>query len=877
MRHYHQLVVVVACAVVALPSCFLLDRAASLTPGSVRGSARFSGEARDDVAVVLSNSGFSQRSAGGGAFLIDGLSGGNHGLRLQEDDDNDGVVDRGAAVSFVLGEFNGGFDGVDLGPVAMRGTVTVSGTIVDEDGGGLDGLVVLVSRFSLDHTAEVTVPLTDDDGDGSVTFSLRGVVPGEIEVQAIARGGRASDATAITLTDDANADDVALAVRGVPAVAVNTTVTPSLPSARLAIVVPDSGPNAPQVNGGNVGVDVSVPAGVYDVWFFDGDSTVPLAFLPRQVARDINGDDRAPLVWGPAVRGPASGISGDENSVPTVAVTTSDTRLLVTRDNVVNGFNADSGHLLAFSVSDPDGDDVVVTAVQPATAPLDVFVNNDDTLGVRLRNVSAAEADAAIFSRTPVQLSLDDGHDEPIIVTIGTAIIADGVFIGGVTNDETAMSNDGNWLAGATSISRQDIVVEAPADTTGDQDFHDIDLRSSIDLATGRLSVTSVFAGARDALISGNGQVLLEGTIDDPAVLNGRVQDCDVLVDGYASFGANLNIASSAGGSIRFTPGATLHQFANVQNVFIQVPFILESTANFEAEAGVFVNFTTDVSLDGIVDFDDAAGMAFGQIGTPGTFTLAGAGFNRGVGLALFAGAGGTITVASDVFAPTGVKVFDGVTIVAVDVDGAPTGTFTTTALLIDPSATFRGDIVLGATRAPDAPCSATGVVDGNVTATSDLRLGELDVGTFTLAENATVRFGAGARLRTSFLRSAGTIDLAGGGTLELLGGDDAMLLEEGTTIVSAAPHAHELHLIGGALIGEDIVSFNSTLAALAFDTVRVATGRRWLHRAGEIDVVTLVLEAGASAVVDSNTPTPILNVETCKGAGAVDGCPNRP
>ena len=882
MRHHHRLLAVVAMVCVStalLPACYVLDRAAALTPGTVRGEARFSNEGRDNVGVVLANSRLQRTTEGGGSFLIGDLPGGSHALRLQEDDDNDGLIDRGAAVGFVVTDTVAVIDnervdvvtGVDLGPVNMRGTVTVSGTITDDDGGGLDGLVVLVSRFELDHTAEILVPLVDDDGDGSVSFSLRGVVPGNIEVQAIAVGGRASDARAVVLGDDSDETGVALDVRAVDAVSVNTNVNPALSSARYALVAVDSGPGAPQVAGANVGVDVAVNAGVYDVWFFADATNTPIAFLPKQVARAVDGVST--LIWGHAVRGAASGIDGTENTVPTFSPP-AERRVVVTTDNTINASLAP----LVYDVSDPDGDDVVVTAVQPANGLLAVNVDSArrEVTVLLSTPIDTAALAGARFSRTPIQLALDDGSATPTIVTVGTAILADGVFIGDGSGVDSPMTEQTNWLGGVFAAGNRDVVIEAPTNASGDFEFHNIDLRSSIDLQTGRLSVFSVFAGTADALIFGSGQLLLLGTVDEPAVLNGRVQDCNVQIDGYASFGRGLQIVSvNDASSVTFSPGApVLHQPENIESVFVQVPFTLPSTATFIADAGAVVHFSADVVLDGNVDFDDAAGMAFGIPGNTIAMTLSGAGFAQGVGTASFAGnVDSLITIATPLSAPTGFKVFDAVTVTTFDIDGAQVGDVQTANVRIDPPAIVRSDVALGATRASGAPCAASGRIEGNITVSCALQLGQLDVDKFALEDGATVRFGDGTLLRTFELQTTGTIDLAGGGVLEILGNDDGLLLDPGTTVTSSAPNAHEVVFIG-SVVGEDIVSFNSTAAPVGFDAVRVVAGARWLHRRGDFAMTTLTLEAGASALVDIDTPPPVIAAGSCVGDGAPLGCP---
>jgi hypothetical protein len=120
--------------------CFVLDRAATLEPGTVRGTATIAGTGVDNVNVVLANSPLLQRANDNGSFVVDGLPAGKHALRLLRDDDNDGNVERGAVAAFSIANTGARLSGVDLGPVALLGTVGLSGTVTDLDGGGLDGV-----------------------------------------------------------------------------------------------------------------------------------------------------------------------------------------------------------------------------------------------------------------------------------------------------------------------------------------------------------------------------------------------------------------------------------------------------------------------------------------------------------------------------------------------------------------------------------------------------------------------------------------------------------------------------------------------------------------------------------------------------------------
>src|SRR5688572_2815308 len=90
--------------VVLAAACFGLDRTQGLEPGSVVGVATFGDEGRQDVVARLANAVLFKKSDRDGVFSFDGLPIGNHGVRLIEDDNDDGIADRGAVVSFNLPE-----------------------------------------------------------------------------------------------------------------------------------------------------------------------------------------------------------------------------------------------------------------------------------------------------------------------------------------------------------------------------------------------------------------------------------------------------------------------------------------------------------------------------------------------------------------------------------------------------------------------------------------------------------------------------------------------------------------------------------------------------------------------------------------------------
>lgn len=207
---------IVAALAVSASACFDLSRADELAPGTVRGRGVFGGDAVDVTAAVT---GAVPVRADGGSFVVAGLPVGDFALRLSDDIDDDGRVDRGAALRFNLPERNDGAPaGVDLGDVALEGAVSVSGSVIDEDGLGLAGAFVVVARLDVDGSAEISAPVV------SGAFTLL-AVPGTVSIVVLAPGNRQSNVVEVDLSGDVS--DLAFAVRAAPPARVTGNLAPA--------------------------------------------------------------------------------------------------------------------------------------------------------------------------------------------------------------------------------------------------------------------------------------------------------------------------------------------------------------------------------------------------------------------------------------------------------------------------------------------------------------------------------------------------------------------------------------------------------------------------------------------------------------------------
>ncbi len=868
MRRRHQSLVVLTLCAATVVACLPLDRAEQLLPGTVRGQARFSGEGREDVAVALSNSKLVRASDAAGDFLIGGLVEGTHGLRLREDDDDDGITDRGAAVRFSMPTTATGLAGVDLGPVALRGTVTVSGTISDDDGNGLEDLVVVVTRFELDKTAEVYLPLLDDDGDGTVSYSLRGVIPGAVEVQAFAAGNRASAVRVIDVKDDRDEAGIDLAVVGTDLVPVTTTVSPLLPTARFVLVAVDAGPNAPALQEGRVGTVIDVEAGIYDVWFFAGDAsdTTPIAVLPRQVARPLatSSSDTA-LQWGPALRGALSGIDGTENTLPVVTALPEPRVLVATTPGAQT--------IIPLTIVDPDGDDITIEVVSaPEDSGLVFSISGTDVVVTFIGDITAA---GVLFSRTPIRIVVRDGRGV-LEQQIGVVVIADAIFIGPGREPET----DSHWLGGIAAPLTGAIVVESALQIAESAEFLALDLRAAIDVA-GELKVNRVFSSNGDGLIEAD-TLAMGGTDSVPGRLEGQVRNTNISVNGVVELRKLRVFETEGNSSLGMSVVGKLLLDSDSLAVQLDMPVFFSGESVLRLRGGAVAHFTKQVGL-GFVDCDLESGLAFEHDDARAALKVQSAQLLQ-IGSLTFTGSGGALFELAAEVTVRGQMRLDGA--IAVQLDSELTEIVMRMGSLVMTSsdATLTADVVVGIAgdtrRQP-----LNGTIIGNVTIDGDVALaGDLIAlksdgnggfdGNVDLSLTGILHFGAGTGVKTDNMAIAGHLDLNGGGLLEIVGGDDALLFDAAATVASVAPFSHRL-VSTPQFVGDPLVIFNKNPnAALAFDVVDL-TSNTLLVRSGAVTVRELILGAEASVEVElDGSPPASVTVETCSGAGAAPVCP---
>ncbi|HEY1097567.1 MAG TPA: carboxypeptidase regulatory-like domain-containing protein, partial [Myxococcota bacterium] len=206
--------------------CFSLERTRDIEPGSITGAAVDEAGARiDDVTISVEGTG-QTRSSRDGSFHVAGLPAGRFTLRLTSDVDDDGVVDRGARLPFLLDvgvDERVGF--VLCGDVVLPTTATIRGRVVDADGVAVVGARVVAAAIDEDVVSEA-VAATDSAAGGF--FVLEGVLAGAVTVVASAPGA-ASTGVGRTVGggDDVDVGDVAVLPGGAD-VSVTVTTVPDV-------------------------------------------------------------------------------------------------------------------------------------------------------------------------------------------------------------------------------------------------------------------------------------------------------------------------------------------------------------------------------------------------------------------------------------------------------------------------------------------------------------------------------------------------------------------------------------------------------------------------------------------------------------------------
>jgi hypothetical protein len=177
-----------AALVVASSGClFDFNRGLDLQPGDIAGRVvREDGAAAAYARVAIGGTGAVHRTNADGEFVISGLSAGGWSLRITDDSNGDGLIERAAfrEVALTVQRHADGLFGdgepkltfVSLGDVQLAGVVEVNGTVEVPDYDGDDVAEVFVLR-------SVTLP-GSDDGAGNVRQDLQ--VPTGIEARATA-------------------------------------------------------------------------------------------------------------------------------------------------------------------------------------------------------------------------------------------------------------------------------------------------------------------------------------------------------------------------------------------------------------------------------------------------------------------------------------------------------------------------------------------------------------------------------------------------------------------------------------------------------------------------------------------------------------------
>ncbi len=299
-----------ALALALLPlGCFALDRLEGVAAGTVRGRVVDDGVPVGGARVVIDGSARGVRAQADGSFVIKDLDVGNYALRVLVDEDGDAVPERAALVAFATEVMQ--FDGANavsavlLDDVDVDGVSVVSGRVESGVGGDVGGVRVVVARDlaavaggggEVRTLAKESETRTAADG----SFVLRGVVPGPVQVFAVADDGRTAPAVAATL--DVGENDLALPlVLGLPEGdrPVQIALAPP-PTGEVVLRVVERGVDTPdEVRSLTLGaaseVSTSLPAGVFDI-FVDSDGT--FGALLDQVVIPTTPDDQGAQRFG---------------------------------------------------------------------------------------------------------------------------------------------------------------------------------------------------------------------------------------------------------------------------------------------------------------------------------------------------------------------------------------------------------------------------------------------------------------------------------------------------------------------------------------------------------------------------------------------------
>ena len=308
-----------SCLVVVASGCFELKRNDDLVDGVITGIVL------DNDGVVATTAVASLADIGNiavvdasGRFRFEGVSLGEHVVRLQVDADADGAPELGALRAVRVDSFDATPDdgsdadrvgGIDIGTVALTPTGEVRGRVVDVDGRGVGGATVALWRnvaldnnaggLALDLAADL---LATSVADGN--FTITGVIVGDAELAAFdvvgATTTRASVAAPVAVRaaePTEVGDQVLVDVDGTrPARITFTRPVAGVVEIRLARaggVRPAAATILAQDVDGTSVVRFAVPFGIWDVSINAGTAS---AQLLSQVAPSLGGRDE--VSWG---------------------------------------------------------------------------------------------------------------------------------------------------------------------------------------------------------------------------------------------------------------------------------------------------------------------------------------------------------------------------------------------------------------------------------------------------------------------------------------------------------------------------------------------------------------------------------------------------
>lgn len=872
------LVAVVAVTVAAVaggPGCFVLDRADLLLPGTVRGAPTFGGATVDATAAVT---GAQPVRSKDGRFVVVGLPVGQFGLRVTDDANADGTVDRGAALRFAMPESSdGSVAGVDLGEVPLLGAVHLSGTVVDGDGAGLTDAVVVVARLGVDATAEVIQSVAGG------TFDVL-AVPGELAIFVTAPGGRQSAVFEDTV--EADIDDLAFTVVAAPAARVSGSIVPANPAVSVVAVNGGDTEDA-AIASGNVGVFFDIDAGIYDAWFVD--DGVVVGFVKDQVA--ISGRETS---WGPAIGGAAAAEGEGEGEVSR----NTPPRLV---DGVTLHTLPVTGGAISVATIDDEGDAVSIASAtivpSPGSDAISVAVSGSDLVfSVNVDLVAAAH----LLRLVRVQVTLSDGTVTTPPLDFADVVTADAVFTGEAGADPTDPTDAANWHAGLIGGATEAVfVLGADLVVAGSCQFGalGVSAASTVTCGNGASIIGSVVVEAGAQIVSPTAAAFnVAGHIDAGGDRGFRPAFALDLVAITLNSGTDQNLRGNVGADVTVPGGTTLRANGRGDvntltidgaattgagsDLHVTGDLVIGGAGTLGGGDGIVHIEGANVTVDGVIAFSAAGGFSFGVIGADvaaQNVTVGGGTTDPGWNRLTVAGDNRTVTMpGGGPLALTSLSLLDGASLL-----------FTS-----DRNISVSGDTVIGLGSSLNLP------------GTSLLSFTTLDDsgsigGTLIVPGPQTLVSRGGGNLRAVIVNAGGTLVVGDGTTtavtpianLDVQGG---LLVDAGDSVeVFALSGLNELTLdasssfaVGG---GTFTVAFGtvtadasskfefasgaplSTSGTAGLGQVIVRAGTQ-LTVDGTLTATTLTVEAGATVILGSGTFTPLSCVNNGTAPAAV--CP---